>query len=238
MFEKSTSAHFDSQLKQKQKEEKLAETKNEKRIRQEQKEARERFKVLIDLVNARYSSENSTLANSPEQLNAFIAHNDELLDLCVQRGVEKGLSERNVRVLEVAAILHDLTKADQGSAETADIPNYILAAHGELAASEVPEILAEHPEVLSSIFGSKYTDQAGERITKQIQTAIRSHMGPHPGFMSGILAGVNKTLEKKGMARLEHTYPPADDKVAETLLAADMHSLAGRQGREKVLAIW
>ncbi len=207
----------------------------EKAISKEQEEAKERFGVLIGLVNERYEGPESTLAE--DEVERFKEHNSEILNLCVERGMEKGLSEQELRTLEVAATLHDLNKADKPASEVADIPNHVLAAHGEMAADEVPDIIVQHPEVLESILGPDYSEEESDSVVANLQEAIRAHMGPHPGFMDFILAGVNKGLREKGMAEIEHPYPEKGNKVAETLLAADMHSLAGRKGREKVLAI-
>lgn len=199
--------------------------------------AEKRFAMLIDLVNKRYENPDSTLAETPEQLESFKEHNKQILEFCVQRGNGKNLSETQLKTLETAAILHDLAKGDKPPKEAGDIKNYILAAHGEIAAGELKNIIKEHPEILIEILGNNYNKKEGKQAIITIKNAIKSHMGPHPGFMTMILENVNKTLKEKGLDEIEHPYPPEGDAVSETLLAADMGSLASRKGREKVLAI-
>jgi len=208
--------------------------KNEGNIEKEFQEAKENFAGPINLVKKRYEDPNSAL-KSPEQLEAFEKHNEEVLELCIKRGVEKGLSEKELKILEVSAILHDLNKADKPEKPIDAIPNYTLAAHGEMAASEIKNILNDYPEVLNKILGENYSEEEKEETTSIIKNAIRSHMGPHPGFMDGILEIANKHLKKMGKDEIKHPYP--DNKIAETLLAVDMASLAGSNGRKKVLAI-
>ncbi len=216
------------------------------KIVEEKDAAKKRFSALIDAVNEQYKSPDSTLANSPEQLKQFIEHNSEILDLCVERGMEKGLDDKELRMLEVSAILHDLAKADtpKSVVESEDLPegsesisNLVLAMHHDLAAKKVEPLLEKNPDILKEILGDNYTEEEKQDVVSKIQKAIKSHMGPHPGFMDGILASVNKGLKEKGAQPIEHPYPEKGDKVAETLLAADMKSLAGRKGREKVMSI-
>ena len=209
----------------------------EEKINKEKEWAEENLSELIDIVNTRYENPESTLADSPTQLESFKKHNAEILDFCVERGTEKKLTEKEVRMLEVAAVLHDLTKGDKPPEDKADIENFVLAVHGETGAEEAKKILEKNPEIITKILGESYNKKEAEKVILTIENAIRSHMGPHPGFMTGILERVNKTLRQKGEAEIKHPYPKKGDVVAETLLAADMCSLAGRKGREKVLAI-
>ncbi|MBU0723109.1 HD domain-containing protein [Patescibacteria group bacterium] len=221
-------------------------------IDKEKEAAGENFSSLIELVKQRYQSPDSTLSNS-EQLEAFEKHNQEVLDLCIERGIQKGLGKKELKMLEVAAVLHDLNKGDKPASEVVDIPNYILAAHGDMAAKEIKEIVNTHPEVLDKILEEGYTEEEKEEVIDRIKKAIKSHMGPHPGFMDEILTKVNQALQEKGMAEIEHPYPEEGDEIAKTLLAANMHlqvdeiaktllavdmrALAGEEGRKKVLAI-
>ncbi len=209
----------------------------EQLVENEKKEARENFGALLDLVFKRYEAPDSTIANSPEQIKTFEAHVEEVLNLCVERGIEKGLTGKQLKTLEVAAILHDLTKANQPDSDMKDIPNYMLAAHGELGARKATMILREHPEIFKNILGEHYSGEETDQTIELISNAIRAHMGPHPGFMTFVLNGVNAKLKEKGLPELVHPRPVDGEMVSETLLAADMCSLAGRQGREKVLAI-
>ncbi len=211
--------------------------KKEQLVENEKKEARENFGALLNLVFERYEAPDSTIANSPEQIKTFKAHLEEVLNLCIERGIEKDLTGKQLKMIEVAAILHDLTKADQPDSETKDIPNYMLAAHGELGARETITILSEHPEILKKILGENYSGEEADKTVGLISNAIRAHMGPHPGFMTFVLNGVNSKLKEKGLPELQHPRPLEGEVISETLLAADMCSLAGRKGREKVLVI-
>jgi hypothetical protein len=206
-------------------------------VENEKKEARENFGALLDLVFKRYESPNSTITNSPEQIKTFEGHAEEVLNLCIERGIEKDLSVKELKTLEVAAILHDLTKGDRPGPEFLDIPNYMLAAHGELGAQGTERILRNDPEIISKILGGNYSADEVEKTIGLVSGAIRTHMGPHPGFMTFILNGVNARLKEKGLSELRHPFPPEGEVVSETLLAADMCSLAGRKGREKILVI-
>lgn len=209
----------------------------QKIIDQEFNKACEKYSDLINLVDSRYQAPESTLANSSEQLRLFKEHNDQVLKLCIQRGLEKGLSQQEIDQLEVAAILHDIAKADKPLGNKAEINNYVLAAHGEMAAEQLPDILNNYPETLTKILGNNYSKEDCSMVINQIQNALRCHMGPHPGFMDFILDSVNQRLSELGEPQLEHQSPKSGDKIAEILLAADMYSLADRKGREKVLAI-
>jgi hypothetical protein len=214
-----------------------AQMRKEQFVENEKKEVKENFGALLDLVFKRYEAPDSTIANSPEQIKTFKAHVEEVLNFCVERGIEKGLTAKELKTLEVAAILHDLTKADQPDPQLADIPNYMLTAHGELGAQKAARILDEHPEILEKILGAGCSAAEKHETAELISNAIRAHMGPHPGFMTFVLNGVNAKLKEKGLPELRHPRPPEGEAISETLLAADMRSLAGRQGREKILAI-
>jgi hypothetical protein len=207
----------------------------EKEVNQEQEWAEENLATLINKVNERYERPDSTLASNPEQLKCYQEHNEEILNLSIERGTQKGLDKKQLRTLEISAILHDLTKADKPPDNLADINNYVLVTHGEAAANETRSILAENPEIMTKILGENYQKDDFETTATTIENSIRSHMGPHPGFMTTVLEGVNKKLHQKGEKEIVHPYPPEGDAIAETLLAADMRSLAGRKGIEKVL---
>jgi hypothetical protein len=134
-----------------------------------------------------------------------------------------------MKTVEISAILHDSTKADATPEKFKDIPNYTLAVHGEKASKEAEQILTDEYLSAQGFSGDL------ENVRKNISAAIREHMGPHPGFMDGILDGVNEKLKEGGEKEIEH--PKAQGKISETLLAADMASLAGEKGRKKVLSI-
>jgi septum formation inhibitor MinC len=206
----------------------------EEKSEKEFQNAEKNFQGPLELVNKRYEDPNSTLSNA-EQLKTYKEHNEEVLRLCIDRGIEKGFNEKELKMLEISAILHDLNKADRPEDKKAKIPNYTLVAHGEMAASEIKNILNDYPDILNEILGDNYTEEEKKETTSIIENTIRSHMGPHPGFMGVILETVNKQLKEMGEEEIEHPYP--DNQIAETLLAVDMASLAGVKGREKVLAI-
>jgi hypothetical protein len=192
----------------------------------EQKEANDRFKELIDKVSDRYR-ENGSM--SEKMLGEFIVHNVEVLESAVELGLRKGFTEEELRRLEVSAVLHDMTKADAVPEHFKDIPNYALAIHGEAAGEESLDILTDE------YLASKGFEGDFEEIRQEVSRAIREHMGPHPGFMDGILAGVNSRLRESGEPEI--THPKAEGRISEALLAVDMRSLAGEKGRKKVMAI-
>jgi hypothetical protein len=193
------------------------------KMEQEKKEAKERFKNLIDLVSREYE-------NLPEAMKKdYISHNEEILDGAIELGMKKGFTKEELEKLELSAILHDKTKAKNTPEKYRDIPNYTLAIHAETAAKEVPDILTDEYLKGLNIQGDP------EEIRQEVSRAILEHMGPHPGFMDEILKGVNAELEKRGGKKIEH--PSAEGKLSEALLAADMKSLAGEKGRKKVLSI-
>lgn len=198
----------------------------QERVDQEKKEARERFGDLIELVNQRYESG----ILSPAEREKFGRHNEEVLDYVVELGLRKELGEDDLKIVEIAAILHDLTKADELPEEFADIPNYGLVTHGQRVAVEVEKILTD--ERLERYGFENYSP---DEVRAQAGGAIAQHMGPHPGFMTEVLEGVNRVLEDRGLPPISH--PPAQGRISETLLAADMASLASAEGRKKVLVI-
>jgi hypothetical protein len=200
-------------------------------------EAKKNFAVLIDLVNQKYESPTSTLKDNPKQLEAFKEHNNQVLEMCIARGIEKKLNPKELKMAEIAGILHDSAKANVAPKEVKEIPNYILAAHGEIASNEVEEIFAKNPELIKTILGNKYNENEKIQTINVIKNAIKNHMGPHPGFMTHVLKQVNAELEKINQPKIEHPYPTKGEPVGEILLAADMYSLATRQGREKILGI-
>lgn len=195
----------------------------EKNITQEQQEARERFKNLIELVSARYES-------LPKKVREdFVAHNNDILNNAVELGMKMEMKPEELKALEVAAILHDLSKADAVPGEFKNVPNYTLVMHGELAAEESKKILTD--EKLKG-FGFEGDLEATRTM---IAEAIREHMGPHPGFMTAMLEKANAALKTDGKKEIVHDK--ARGKVAETLLAVDMESLASARGRKKVMSL-
>ncbi len=194
----------------------------EQLVENEKKEARENFGALLDLVFKRYESPNPFMAKDPEQIRVLKEHVIDVIDLCIERRVEKGLDDKQLKMLEVAAILHDLTKLDQPSSEVIDIPNYMLAAHGELSAGKAGRIMEQSPEVVETILGKNYSAEEKTQTINVVVDAIKRHMGPHPGFMTFILEKVNAQLREKGKSELKHPHPADGEVVSETLLAADM----------------
>ena len=193
------------------------------RVAAEQKEVEEVFKDLIEMISKRYES-------MPEKMREdYVIHNKEILHNVIELGMRKGFSPEELKESEVAAILHDMTKGDAAPEKFKNIKFYSLAIHGEKAAEESKEILTD-----------EYLSQHGflsgfENIRENISASIREHMGPHPGFMSDTLEGVNKNLREMNEKEIEH--PEAQGKMSETLLAADMAALASEKGRKKILTI-
>lgn len=193
------------------------------KIEQERKEAKERFVDLIRTVSKQYE-------NLPESMRKdFILHNEEILDSAIELGIKKGFSKEELERLELSAVLHDMTKADSVPEKYKDISNYTLAMHAKTAAEKVPEILTDEYLKEMNIQGDP------EMVRQEIARAILEHMGPRPGFMTGILEMFNAKMKSIGEDGIE--YPEARGKISEVLLAADMKSLAGEKGRKKVLSI-
>ena len=155
------------------------------------------------------------------------------MDYALEMGIRKEFSREELKILSISAILHDLTKIDSPPPELAGIKNYALAAHGQTAAAESREILSD--EFLKEHSFENDSPENLEKIREQVSQSIAQHMGPRPGFMANILTGVNKALKEEGHLPIEH--PPAQGKISETLLAADMRSLASANGRKKVMSI-
>lgn len=192
-------------------------------ITREKQEAKEQFSDLIDLVDTRYQK-------LPEGVRReFMVHNDEILGKVIEMGKLKGMTGEELKAIEVAAILHDLNKADDVPEKYKDVPNYALVAHGEIAANSIQELLTD--EKLKS-YGFEGDLQ---KTRDNIAAAIREHMGPHPGFMSAMLDKANQKLSALGEPALEHPKPKGA--FSEVMLAADMDSLAGIKGRRKVMAL-
>ena len=193
------------------------------KIEQERMESKEQFKSLIDEVSGMYE-------NLPEAMRKdFIIHNGEILDETIDLAIRKGLGKEEIKMAELAAILHDMTKADSVPEKYKDIPNYALAMHAKTATEKVPEILTDERLKELGVEGDP------EEIRQQVSKAILEHMGPRPGFMTYILEKFNQDMEKIGEEGIN--YPEAEGKISEVLLAADMKSLAGEKGRNKVLSI-
>lgn len=193
------------------------------RIKQEQQEAKEKFGDLINRVSERYKE------LPPETQKELISHNEEALNDAIELGTRKKFSKEKLEQLELSVILHDISKADDAPEKYANIPSYVLATHAETAAKEVPGILDDEYLKKKNIQGDP------ETIRQEVAKAISEHMGPHPGFMTGILNGVNAKLKEMGEKEIEH--PKAKGEISKTLLAVDMKSLAGEGGRKKILSI-
>lgn len=204
------------QKKQERKEENIL-----KKIEQEMSEAEERFGKLIEEVSKRYK-------NLPNNIKEdLILHNRQILGDIIEYGIRRGFTEKELKISELGAILHDMDKADSVPEKYKDIQNYTLVMHAKVAAEKVPEILTD--ECLEEF-------QIGddpENIRQEVAKAILEHMGPRPGFMADILRKFNEDMKKIGEDGIE--YPEAKGKISEALLAADMKSLAGESGRKKVL---
>lgn len=199
------------------------------RFEQEKREMQERFGDLIGLVNQRYESKNF----SEKELADYKQHNQDILDYAIEMGMRKEFSQEELKILSISAILHDLTKLDSTPPKLKNIKNYALVAHGQTAAAESGKILSD--QFLKEHGFDNSSPEDLERVREHVSQAIAQHMGPHPGFMTNILKGVNKALKKEGHSIIEH--PPAQGKISETLLAADMRSLVSVNGRKKIMSI-
>lgn len=189
----------------------------------EKQEAKEQFGDLIGLVDTRYQK-------LPEGVRQeFMVHNDEILGKVIDMAKMKGMAGEDLKAIEIAAILHDLNKADDVPEKYKDVPNYALVAHGEIAANSIQELLTD--EKLKS-YGFEGDPQ---QTRDKIAAAIREHMGPHPGFMTAMLDKANQALDALGEPKFEHPRPKGV--FSEVMLAADMDSLAGTKGRRKVMAL-
>ena len=182
----------------------------------------EKFGDLITMVSDRYE-------NLPaESREAYNNHNKDIIDKAMELGVRNDFSKENLQNLGLAAILHDMNKADEVPEEYADIPHYALATHAKLAAEAVPGILTD--EYLKS----KNIESDFDTVRGEVAKAILEHMGPRPGFMDRILEKFNEEMKKRGQAELD--YPHVEGEVSEALLAADMVSLVGPAGWQKIFA--
>ena len=196
------------------------------KIKAEKERVKDTYKDLINMTSAEYE-------NLPEKMREdFSLHNEEILENVIEYGIRNGFNEREMAELELASILHDKTKARSVPEEYKDVPNYTLVMHGKTAAEEVPQVLTD--EELGKYF---IESQEGnfEEMRRTISQAILEHMGPRPGFMTGMIEAANKKLQDMGEPEIQ--YPEANGKISEALLAADMKSLAGTKGRNKVLSI-
>jgi hypothetical protein len=202
------------------------------RIENEKLEAKEKFAEVIDFVNKRYEGSELSPSFSLEQLEAFKEHNEQVLDKCIERGIERNLDKEELAELETAAILHDLNKVDSPPNWLENIDNAMLVYHGEAASEELA-----FNEELREILKNKFGEENFEKNILHLQNAIRSHMGPHPGFMSEALRVVNEQLKIKEVEPIEHPHSKEGDKVAEILLAVDMYSLASPKGVQKVVTV-
>lgn len=201
-------------------------------IESERDSVKQKFAGLIEFVNERYKSSNSVIADSPQQLETFKLHNEQVLRRAIEQGIRRSLDAKTLGRLEIAAILHDLTKGDKNPEWAGDIGNFMLVYHGEATAKEL-----EENEQLNQLLRDCLGEEDFEESLGVIQSAIRSHMGPHPGFMETMLEMVNKELAERGLDLIEHPYPEEGNVVAEILLAADMYLLASHKGIEKVIFI-
>jgi hypothetical protein len=200
----------------------------------EKERAREKLRPLIDLVNIRYRSPDSTISGKENLIKSFEAHNSEVLDAAIELGMKEGLGHEALTALEIAAILHDLAKGDPAPENSREIKNFVLVNHHEMAAAEVEEILrVRHPEILGLTPEGQEQSPEAERIINSVKNAIICHMGPSPGFMDQTLREANKELSEKGLLQIAHPEP--NDNVSKILLAADMRSLAGPGGIQKIL---
>lgn len=193
----------------------------QKKIEREIAEAEKQFESLIKEVSVGY--ENKDIEED------FNLHNKEILSNIVELAIKKRFNKTELKIAELAAILHDMTKADVAPEKYKNIPNYTLAMHAKTAAEKVPEILTD--ERLKEL----KIESDPEMIRQKVAGAILEHMGPRPGFMSAILEKFKKDMEDIGEKGVD--YPEASGKISEAVLAADMKSLAGEKGRKKVLGL-
>lgn len=201
----------------------LDEKRWEKKIKLEIVETKEQFKSLIDEVSGRYE-------NLPDNIRkSFIKHNEGILCGAIELGIRNGFSREELEQLKLSAILHDADKADGIPEEYKDIKNYTLVMHAKIASEKIPEILTDEKLEKMGVEGDF------EKIRGEVARAVLEHMGPIPGFMADEIEKFNKKMEEKGGERI--SYPEANGKISEALLAADMRSLASVDGINKVLLL-
>lgn len=217
----------------------IVEAKSDSEVKAKHNEGKHLFSPLWESVKERYVAQDSSIAGNSEQLQRYIEHIGETHWYFTERGVAKKMTDVELRMGQAAVILHDGHKTGKPPEGYEDIENYMLANHNNIAADAVREDLSE--AMIAKILGkdslASEDETEKEEVIERVSVAIRSHMGPRPGFMTLLLAGVNKDLVIKGLPVIKHPSPSKGDVVAETLLASDMASLASRKGREKVLAI-
>lgn len=216
-------------------------------VEKKKKEMIEKFGELIEFVDNRY--ENSNIAKNEEQLGEFKKHNRQILELVIEEGTKRGISDEEMEILVVSAILHDLCKGDLAPEWAKGIDNFMVVYHGEAVAQEI-----ENSEELQAIIREKLGDENFDENIKKLQTAFRSHMGPGVnadslgkdeneiedskiGFMAKMRRGINAKLRERGIEEMKHPLPEKGDDISEILLAADMFSLASPSGAQKVLKI-
>ncbi len=207
------------------------EEKKKEMIERKKQELIERCEKLISYVDRRY--EKSSIAENVDELREFKNHIRQILDLAIEEGIERNVSEKELDLIAVVASLHDIAKGDNPPEEMDGIDNVMVVLHGELAAKEVAEN-EELKEIIKSVIGEENFNKESIQV---LQNAFRSHMGPSPGFMKNILDDVNKKLTKRGLAEIKHPFPEEGAIVSEILLTADMYSLASPSGVRKVLEI-
>ncbi len=212
----------------------------EQRIAREKKEVEIVYEPLFDIVDKRYDE----YIKSPELNASFKAHYRTVVHYAIERGRQDGLSEEDQGALVVAAILHDLTKGDPPPDEAKNIAWYTAVTHGQTGVIEARKALSgttnqEVQSIFENILGDSYTLEDRNRVIDKVANAIINHMGPNPGFMGAKREEVRAEIEARGLKYLlplvVHPYP--NDRISEILLAADMRSLAGDDGINKVLMI-
>lgn len=191
-------------------------------------EAQQRFRPLQKAVDERYTSTNSLIYDKPALRESFKAHNEEVLASAVIMSSLLGVDETQRRIIEAAAITHDIAKADRVPTE---IPlqlqsDYILLRHPELGAEVAKQLLSKTP------FQDK-TTQDSVHFAEEVAQTIQSHSGPIPGFMQERLDYYNEHAENA--LHINTAHPQHIPSVV--LLAADMLGLGTPTGVNKIVEI-
>lgn len=197
------------------------------------------FSDLFDMTEERYRRDDS-LCTSPELISAYLQHTREVYKFATFFAVSLGLGESEIRLAQVAAILHDLTKADPP-------PDQITKYNNENAGANIINLYAliSHPHTCADkLSGMGYdfwqpiaesakvsVDDAKAKIT----SAIKVHSGPIPGFMQRQIKCYTRLRGKQGeLPDIPEVKPDPEDATTMILIMADMAGLCTQVGVEKI----
>lgn len=182
---------------------------------------------LLDYAKDEY--EGSPLLGERER-KEFFNHTEEVLSYVSKFSVKAGLNEKERKIAEIAAVLHDLGKTRAPPPEASEVRLYVLANHHEMGAAIVDSAVSD-----DFLGKNGFAKEEFAEVREAVKQCIREHMGPHPGFMTDVLNGVNRELAEKGLPQIVHPQPSS--KPSQVLFAADMASMISENGIRKILAI-